>query len=291
VILRDRIREGPIVVALGAHDPLSALIAEQAGIEAIYQGGYAVAAHHHGLPDIGLIGLPEVLEALRRVRAVSSIPVVVDADTGYGAEAAVRRVIVQLEEAGAAAVQIEDQAWPKRCGHMEGKRVIPREEMVTKVRAAVGARSDSQLVLIARTDALAVEGLDAAVDRCNAYAQAGADLVFVDAPRSEDELGLLAERVDAPMMANMTETGRTPLLSADELQALGYRLMILPSTQTWLYAKAYRELCDEVVRTGTTREMLDRFTSFDEINALLGRDPWEEAVTDGSWHPPGRATN
>jgi 2-methylisocitrate lyase-like PEP mutase family enzyme len=286
--LLDRLREGPIVVALGAHDPLSALIAQQAGIEAVYQGGYAVAAHQHGLPDIGLIGLPDVLEALRRIRAVTSVPVIVDVDTGYGAEASVRRVVVALEEAGAAAIQIEDQAWPKRCGHMEGKRVIPREEMVTKVSAAVRARAHRDFVLIARSDALAVEGFDAAVDRCNAYAQAGADLVFVDAPRTEDELRLLAERVDAPMMANMTETGRTPLLSAAELEALGYRLMILPSTQTWLYAKAYRELCDEIVRTGTTRGMLDRFMSFDDVNSLLGRDPWEEAVTGDPWQPPGR---
>jgi methylisocitrate lyase len=286
---RDRIDAGGIVVALGAHDPLSALIAQQAGIEAVYQGGYALAAHSHGLPDIGLIGLPEVLDALRRIRAVSSVPVVVDAHTGYGAEAAVRRVVVQLEEAGAAAIQIEDQVWPKRCGHMEGKRVIPREEMVSKVRAAVGARTDPQTVLIARTDALAIEGFDAVVDRCNAYAQAGADLVFVDAPRSEDEVRLLAERVNAPLVANMTETGRTPLLSAAELAALGYRMVIFPSTQTWLFAKAYGELCEEVVAHGTTREILDRFMSFDEVNALLGRDRWEEPPGDGSWRPPGRA--
>jgi 2,3-dimethylmalate lyase len=287
--LRDRLESGSIVVALGAHDPLSALIAQHAGIEVVYQGGYSLAAHHHGLPDIGLIGLPDVLETLRRIRAVSSVPVVVDADTGYGAEAAVRRVVIQLEEAGAAAIQIEDQVWPKRCGHMEGKRVIPREEMVTKVRAAIGARANPQTVIIARTDALAIEGLDAVLDRCNAYAEAGADLVFVDAPRSTEELRMLAERVNAPMMANMTETGRTPLLSAAELEQLGYRMVIFPSTQTWLFAKAYRELCEEVVKRGTTREIRERFMSFDDINALLGRDRWEQAPAEGRWRPPGRS--
>ncbi len=286
--LRARLAEPEILVALGAHDPFTALIAQEAGIEVIYQGGYAVAAHHHGLPDIGLIGLPEMLDALRRIRAVTSVPVIVDADTAYGAEASARRVVGLLEAAGASAIQIEDQEWPKRCGHMEGKRVIPTADMVTKIRAALGAREDPQTMLIARTDALAVEGFDAAVERCRAYADAGADVLFVDAPRTREQIALLPELIGAPMMANMTETGRTPLLTAAELHDLGYRLVIYPTTQTFLFGKAYRDLCREIAATGTTRHLLDHFMSFDEVNELVGRDRWEAAETGEPFHPPGR---
>ncbi len=286
--LRARLANPEILVALGAHDPFTALIAQEAGIEAIYQGGYAVAAHHHGLPDIGLIGLPEMLESLRRIRAVTSVPVIVDADTAYGAEASTRRVFGLLEAAGASAIQIEDQQWPKRCGHMDGKRVIPTTDMVTKLRAALGAREDPQTLLIARTDALAVEGFDAAVERCRAYADAGADVLFVDAPRTQEQITRLPELVGAPMMANMTETGRTPLLTASELQGLGYRLVIYPTTQTFLFGKAYRDLCRELASTGTTRHLLDGFMSFDEVNELVGRDRWEAAETGEPFQPPGR---
>jgi 2-methylisocitrate lyase-like PEP mutase family enzyme len=148
-------------------------------------------------------------------------------------------------------------------------------------------RSDPETVLIARTDALAVEGVESAIERATAYAEAGADVVFVDAPRSTEELELLAGRIDAPLMANMTEGGRTPLLTAQELAELGYRLVIFPTTQTWLYAHAYRALCDEVVRTGTTRHLLDRLVTFDALNELVGRDLWEEQ-TASAWAPPGR---
>lgn len=275
--LRERLQQPEILVALGAHDGLTARIAQQAGIEAIYQGGYAVAAHHHGLPDIGIVGLAHAVEALGRMKAVCDLPVFVDADTGYGNEAGVRRAVKELERNGASAVQIEDQVFPKRCGHMEGKQVIPRDEMILKVKAAVGARRDPETVIIARTDALQVHGLDDAIDRCNAYAEAGADLVFVDAPRDRAELAEIVKRVDAPSMANMSETGRTELLTAAELQELGYRFVIFPSPQTWLFAKAYRELADDLVKTGTTKHLLDRFTPFDEINQLLDIDAWQAA--------------
>ena len=171
--LRERLSDPRILVAVGAHDGLTATLAERAGLEAVYQGGYAVAAHHHGLPDIGLVGLSDVAESLRRITAVARIPVIVDADTGYGSEPGVRRSVLELESAGAAAVQIEDQVFPKRCGHMEGKQVIPRDDMVLKVRAAVDARRNPDTVIIARTDALQMNGLDDAIDRCNAYAEAG----------------------------------------------------------------------------------------------------------------------
>ena len=274
-ILRERLADPGIVVAVGAHDGLTATLAERAGLEAVYQGGYAVAAHHHGLPDIGLVGLSDVAESLRRITAVASIPVIVDADTGYGSEPGVRRSVLELESAGAAAIQIEDQVFPKRCGHMEGKSVIPRDEMVLKVRAALTARRNPDTLIIARTDALQGHGLDDAIERCNAYAEAGADVTFVDAPRSREQLEEIARRVDGPLLSNMSETGRTPPLTADELQQLGYSIVIFPSTQTWLFARVYQELLDELVATGTSMGMRDRMMPFDDVNELLGLSRWE----------------
>jgi 2-methylisocitrate lyase-like PEP mutase family enzyme len=276
--LRERLSDSRIVVAIGAHDGLTATLAQRAGVEAIYQGGYAVAAHHHGLPDIGLVGLSDVAESLRRMTAVADVPVIVDADTGYGSEVGVRRSVLELERGGAAAVQIEDQVFPKRCGHMEGKAVIPRDEMVLKVRAAREARRDPSTLIIARTDALQVNGLDDAIDRCNAYAEAGADVTFVDAPRSREHLEEIARRVDGPLLSNMSETGRTPPLTADELQALGYSIVIFPSSQTWLFAQVYQELLDEILTTGTTQGLRERMMAFDDVNDLLGLSRWEAST-------------
>jgi 2-methylisocitrate lyase-like PEP mutase family enzyme len=275
VSLRERLSDPRILIAIGAHDGLTATLAERAGVEAVYQGGYAVAAHHHGLPDIGLVGLSDVAESLRRMTAVASVPVIVDADTGYGSEPGVRRSVLQLESAGAAAIQIEDQVFPKRCGHMEGKSVIAPDEMVLKVRAALSARRNPDTLIIARTDALQVHGLDDAIERCNTYAEAGADVTFVDAPRSREQLEEIARRVDGPLLSNMSETGRTPPLTADELQRLGYSIVIFPSTQTWLFARVYQELLDEVMTTGTSMGMHDRMMPFDEVNELLGLSRWQ----------------
>ncbi|MHB1537245.1 MAG: isocitrate lyase/PEP mutase family protein [Solirubrobacteraceae bacterium] len=275
--LRERLRRDEIVVAIGAHDPFTALIASTAGMDAVYQGGYAVAAHHHGLPDIGLIGLADVAQALARITSVSDIPVIVDADTGYGRAPGVARTVRELEMRGAAAIQLEDQVFPKRCGHMEGKRVVEREEMVAKVKAAVAARADENTVIIARTDALAVNGLDDALERCAAYAAAGADMTFVDAAESREHLRTIAAVTgrDALAMTNMTETGRTPSLTAHELEELGYAMVIFPSTQSWIFAQAYANLCAELRRTGTTAGLQHLFTSFSELNELVGRSHWE----------------
>ena len=273
--LRERLSDPRILVAVGAHDGLTATLAERAGFEAVYQGGYAVAAHHHGLPDIGLVGLSDVAESLRRMTAVAAIPVIVDADTGYGSEPGVRRSVLELESAGAVAIQIEDQVFPKRCGHMEGKSVIPRDDMVLKVRAALTARRNPDTLIIARTDALQVHGLDDAIERCNAYAEAGADVTFVDAPRTREHLEEIASRVDGPLLSNMSETGRTPPLTADELQELGYSIVIFPSTQTWLFARVYQELLDELKATGTSTGMRDRMMAFDDVNELLGLSRWQ----------------
>jgi len=273
--LRSRLSEPGAIVALGAHDGLTARIAERAGIEALYHGGYATAAHHFGLPDVGLIGRAEVVESVRRMRAATDLPIVVDADTGYGSEAGVWLTVRELEAVGANAVQIEDQVSPKRCGHMEGKEVIPADEMVIKVRAAVAARRSDETLIIARSDALQVTGLEDTIARCNAYREAGADLVFVDAPRTVEEYAAIAGGCAAPCVANMTETGRSPSIPTPELEEMGYRLVIFPSTQTWLFARAYDELCRAVVRERTTTSLIDRFASFDDVNALLGLAEWQ----------------
>lgn len=273
--LRSRLSEPGAIVALGAHDGLTARIADRSGIEAIYHGGYATAAHHFGLPDVGLVGRAEVVESVRRVRAATDLPIVVDADTGYGSEAGVWLTVRELEAVGANAVQIEDQVSPKRCGHMEGKEVIAADEMVIKVKAAVAARRSEETLVIARSDALQVTDLEDTIARCNAYAAAGADLVFVDAPRTVEEYREIAERCTAPCVANMSETGRSPEIATAELEEMGYKLVIFPSTQTWLFAKAYADLCEAVVRDRTTAALADRFTSFDDVNALLGLAEWQ----------------
>lgn len=273
--LRERLSDPRIIVAVGAHDGLTATLAQRAGFEAVYAGGYSVAAHNHGLPDIGLVGLAEVAASLMRMTAVATVPVVVDADTGYGSEPGVKRSVIELERAGAAAVQIEDQVFPKRCGHMEGKKVIPRDEMVLKLRAALSARRNPDTLVIARTDALQMNGLDDAIDRCNAYAEAGADVTFVDAPRTREHLEEVARKVDGPKLVNMSETGRSPTLTADELQELGFNIVIFPSTQTWLFARVYQELLEELQRTGTSEGLRDRMMPFDEVNDLLGIARWE----------------
>ncbi len=273
--LRSRLRQPGALVALGAHDGLTARIAERAGVEALYHGGYALAAHQFGLPDVGLVGRAEALESVRRMRAATSLPIIADADTGYGSEASVWLTVRELEAAGANAVQIEDQVSPKRCGHMEGKEVIATGEMVLKVRAAVAARHSDETLIIARTDALQVAGLDDAIARCNAYRDAGADLLFVDAPRTLDDYAVIAERCSGPCVGNMTETGRSPAVPTAEMEAMGYKLLIFPSSQTWLFAQAYEQLCRAVVRDRTTAALADRFMSFDDVNTLLGLGEWQ----------------
>jgi methylisocitrate lyase len=257
-----------IVVAMGAHDGLSARLAQRAGFRALYHGSYA-AASAHGLPDIGLIGLGETAANLRRVTSSCVLPVIADADTGYGDETAVAHTVAELERAGASAIQLEDQVWPKRCGHMPGKEVIPLDEAVLKIRAAVAAR-DPETVIIARTDALQKHGLDEALARCQAYAEAGADVVFVDAPQDREQLGAAATQVAAPAMANMVETGVTPLLPVAELEALGFALVIFPASHVWAMAGAYERLAAAIHDSGSTEAVRDDMLSFAQTNEVLG---------------------
>jgi methylisocitrate lyase len=220
-------------------------------------------------------------EHVSRIARSVSVPVIADADTGYGELVNVARTVRELERAGAAAVQLEDQVFPKRCGHMEGKRVIPRDEMVRKLRVALDARSDPATVIVARTDAIAVTGLDDAVDRLHAYAEAGADVLFPDAPRSVDELRTIAGALDLPLVANMSEHGKTPLLSAAEIAELGYAIALYPSSTLFAAAQSARQLAEILKRDGTTRDELDRLMPFGELNDLVGLAAWQAEEAKG----------
>lgn len=275
--LRERLGSGEILVVPGVYDALVARVFELAGFEALYTGGYAAAAANFALPDIGLVTQAEMTDHIGRIARAVGLPILSDADTGYGDLANVARTVREYERAGAAAVQIEDQTFPKRCGHMEGKKVIPRDEMAAKVRAALAARSDPDTVIVARTDAIAVTGLDDAIDRMNAYAEAGADVIFPDAPRSVDELRAIARAVDAPLLANMSEHGKTPLLDAGALAGLGYAIALFPSAALFAAAQSAREVAEALRRDGTTAALLDRMMVFGELNELLGLSAWQRA--------------
>jgi 2-methylisocitrate lyase-like PEP mutase family enzyme len=226
--LLQRLQAGPSVLAPGAYDALSALLIEQAGFEAIYISGASVAYTQLGRPDIGLVSFDHLADVVARIRERVALPIVVDADTGFGNALNVQRTVRVLERFGANAIQIEDQDFPKRCGHLAGKKLIPADEMVGKIRAACDARNEA--AIIARTDAIAVEGFEAALDRASAYVEAGADIVFVEAPRSVEEMRRVVEVLGAraPLVANMVEGGVTPILSLNELDDLGFRLAISP---------------------------------------------------------------
>jgi methylisocitrate lyase len=267
--LRARLARPEILVAPGAADALTARVIEQAGFEAVYLSGAGFANAAFGLPDLGLPTLSEVVQHTRRMADAIQAPLIVDADTGYGNALNVIRAVRELERAGAAAIQIEDQVSPKRCGHFEGKEVVSCDEMVSKIAAAVYARQDPDLVLIARTDARAVEGFEAAIARARAYAAAGADMLFVEAPQTLDELGALPAAVPAPLLANMVEGGKTPLLGASELQAMGYRVVIFANTAMRVAVRAVQEAMAELRRSGTPAGLLDRMLSWDERQRLV----------------------
>ena len=226
--LRQLIADGDVVVAPGVYDGLSARLAARAGFRAVYATGGGIA-RGMGYPDLGLLSLREIVERLANIVEQVEVPVIADADTGYGNALNVRRTVREFERAGVAAFHLEDQTFPKRCGHYDDKAVVPTAEMVQKLRAAREALTDPDLVLIARTDALAVEGLDAALERAQAYHAAGADVIFVEAPTSEAEIETIARRVTAPKLINMFQGGKTPLVPLAKLRELGYRIVIIPS--------------------------------------------------------------
>ena len=269
-VLRALLAAKEILIAPGAHDVLTAKIIEKAGFQAVYMTGYGQAASHLGTADVGLMTMSEMLARANNFASAVSIPVIADGDTGFGNAINVMRTVRQYEMAGVAAIQLEDQVAPKKCGHMTGRQVIPMEEMVGKIRAAVEARQNPDFVIIARTDARTIHGIDEAIRRAKAYEEAGADIIFVESPESVDEMKSITSGFNVPVLANMVEGGRTPLLPARELEKLGYDLVIFPTASTYMVAQAMKNLMEELMKTGTTESLIPEMISFPEFNELIG---------------------
>ncbi len=281
--LRTLLARPGIVRSLAPHDVFTAKVMERAGLPLLFVGGFGVSASGFGLPDLGLLGLAEMADAARRMTGAVSVPVIVDGDTGYGSVPNVIRTVREFGRAGAAGMLLEDQVFPKRCGHFAGKQVIPVEEMETKLKAALDARLDPDFVIIARTDARAVEGLDAALDRAHRYAAIGADLIFVEAPQSVAELTRIAREIKKPQLANMLVGGVTPILSAEELEQLGFKIVVSPVESLAITAFAVKQLARAMLDDGRVDGLSDRMTSFAEIKQLLGAS---EPVDQRHGQPP-----
>jgi carboxyvinyl-carboxyphosphonate phosphorylmutase len=268
--LRELLAGNEPVLAPGAYDALSARIVAEAGFPVVYMTGYGSSAALLGRPDVGLLTGAEMIENARRIVMAVDCPVIADADTGYGNALNVRRTVQAYENAGVAAIHIEDQVTPKKCGHMEDKQLIPAAEMVQKLRAAVDARRDADFVIIARTDARAVEGIDAAIDRGHRYVDAGADVIFVEAPQTEAEIEAVARAFDVPLLFNWADSGKSPLLPVERLGALGYRLIIYPVSTLFAATKAMIGVVEEIRRSGTTHAYQDRMMQFQDFNRFIG---------------------
>jgi carboxyvinyl-carboxyphosphonate phosphorylmutase len=268
--LKALIQRPEIVLCPGVYDAYLARTVEQAGFEALYMTGAGVSHARLGVPDLGLVSFAEMVDHAYRIADAVDIPLIADADTGYGNAINVMRTIRAYERAGVAGCHIEDQEMPKRCGHFDEKRVIPTAEMLGKLAAALDARGDEDFTIIARTDARGVVGLDEALDRARAYAEAGADAVFVESPRSEDELERIGRSIDAPLLANMVETGLTPLLPAARLQELGFSIVIHPGAIGRFIGMQLKPFLHTLREEGTTISQLDRMLDFEAQNAVVG---------------------
>ena len=260
------------LLAPGIYDALSGLIAEQSGARAVYLSGASIAYTRFGRSDIGLVSVSEVHDTLAAVTDRIKIPIIVDADTGFGNALNVQRTIRSFERAGAAAIQIEDQSFPKRCGHLDGKVLIKKDEMVGKVKAAVDSRKTSDTLIIARTDSRAVEGLQEAIDRAHAYNEAGADVLFIEAPRSVDELKLIRKSFDLniPLLANMVEGGKTPVKTANDLKSLGFNIVIFPGGAVRAATFQLQEYYAGLLKNGSNSEFSKKMHNFDSLNSVIG---------------------
>jgi 2,3-dimethylmalate lyase len=269
-LVRRHLNEKGQLVMPGVFDALSAKIASRAGFEVIFITGYSLSATLLGEPDFGLLTQTEVVSAARRICSVTDTPVIVDADTGYGNAINVIRTVQDLSRAGAAGMFLEDQVWPKRCGHMKGKQVISLDEQLKKLRAALEARNDHDFYIVARTDARQALGLTEAIARGIAFKEAGADAVFVEAPESKEEMKEIARHVPGPLVANMLERGVTPLMSPQELKELGFDLIVWPLAPVYSVAKSLAEVYSTLRRDGSTTAILDRLMPFDDFNEIVG---------------------
>ena len=269
-MIRRSLKKSGQLVMPGVYDALSSQIATKTGFEVIFISGYSLAATMLGEPDFGILTQTEMLSAAQRICSVTDLPVIVDADTGYGNAINVIRTVDELIRIGAAGMFLEDQVWPKRCGHMKGKQVIPLEEQLKKLQAAIDAKRNRDFFIVARTDARQALGLNEAITRGIAFKKAGADAVFIEAPETKEEMLEIARRVPGPLVANMLERGVTPLMGPQELRDLGFDLVVWPLAPLYSVAKSLNEVYTTLRRDGTTVDILDRLMPFDEFNRIVG---------------------
>ena len=267
--LKSMLKANKPLVIPGVYDAIGAKIAEKVGFEAMFQTGYGTSATLFGMPDYGFIGATETIDNARRICRAVSVPVIVDSDTGYGNALSVWKLVRELESAGASGIFLEDQRWPKRCGHMQGKEVITQEEYTEKLGAAVDSRQSKDFIIVARTDARATEGLDAAIERSLQNKKTGADAIFIEAPRSLEEMNIIGKAINAPLVANMIEGGATPINSAETLHKLGFKIILYPLSVLFANTFATMSILKELKKTGTTTKFKQKVVNFDQFNDLV----------------------
>jgi len=265
-LLQDKSK--PLVIP-GIYDAIGAKIVEKVGFEAMFQTGYGTSATLFGMPDYGFIGSTETVDNARRICRAVSVPVIVDADTGYGNALSVWKLVRELESAGASGIFLEDQRWPKRCGHMQGKEVVSKEEYTEKLQAALDARSNKNFIIVARTDARATEGLDKAIERGLYYKKVGADVIFVEAPKTIQEMKKIGSTINAPLVANMIEGGATPISSKANLFEMGFKIILYPLSVLFSNTYATLQILRELKRSGTTRKFNKKLVNFNQFNDLV----------------------
>ena len=258
----------PLVIP-GVYDAIGAKIVEKVGFEAMFQTGYGTSATLFGMPDYGFIGSTETVDNARRICRAVSIPVIVDVDTGYGNALTVDKLVRELEVAGASGIFLEDQKWPKRCGHMQGKEVIPKDEYAEKLQAAIDARSNKDFIIVARTDARAIEGLDNAIERGLYYKKIGADVIFIEAPKNIQEMSKIGNAIDAPLVANMIEGGVTPISSVSKLHKMGFKIILYPLSVLFSSTYSSLQILRELKRSGSTVKLKNNMVNFDQFNEIV----------------------
>ncbi|MCP3999321.1 MAG: oxaloacetate decarboxylase [Gammaproteobacteria bacterium] len=283
--LRKKLAGSEAIIAPGAYDALTALMVEQAGFQCAYVSGASISFARIGRPDLGLTTLTEVADSVANMRERTEISLVVDADTGFGNALNVQRSVRLLERMGATGIQLEDQTSPKRCGHLAGKSIVSVDEMVGKLKAALDARNDDDTLIVARTDAIAIDGVDAAIERAHAYADAGADVLFIEAMPDKEVMTRVGKEIGGrvPLLANMVEGGKTPLTPASELAELGFRLVIYPGAMVRIISFAAQAYLHELKEKGTTAGLLDKMNQFDQIMDLVGL---QESIAEGKAYDP-----
>ncbi len=274
--MRELLKTKKMVVAPGAHDAMTAKIIGRLGFDAVYMTGYGQSASHLGQPDVGLMTMSEMVARASNIVEAAGVPVIADADTGFGNAVNVMRTVREYEKAGVAVIQLEDQVMPKKCGHMIGREIIPMDEMVGKIKAAVDTRINPDFMIMARTDARTIMGIEEAIKRGQAYKEAGADIVFIESPESVEEMKMITNQIDGYTLANMVEGGRTPLLKNQELEAIGYNLTIYPTASIYVATKAMVDLWTALKNDDTTANVMDTMVTFAEFNDLIGLDAIRE---------------